>query len=819
VLGAFGAGFVLIPAIGIRMTIYVAVVMNVVIGISAFAMFMKEKDAQSTWFERVKKTDEANGNDSNRVDKIILLQLFGFAASGMAAMIYQVAWTRALTLVIGSSTYAFSLIVTAFILGLALGGIVISRRVDEWRHAIFSMSLFQYAIAAASIVFVVIMCQLPGYILKIIADLQEEYSRILMIEFGIVFLAILFPTFFMGAMFPTMSKSCYQKINRIGQSIGNIYAYNTIGAIIGSFACGFILIPMIGIQNSIYTAVGVNVLVGSLFLYLSGRFRRVTVALTVSGAILAASVAVMQLPKWNRRVMTAGVSIYGPVLTETFNPELFESVWQQLEVLSGRIVFYEEGLTATVAVLERGDKSITLLINGKSDASSKGDLKTQILLGQIPLALCRSPEKVLVIGLGSGITLASAATWPVSKIDCVEISPEVVTVAKVHFAEHNKNILNRGDERIELIIGDARTHVLLSAEKYDVITSEPSNPWIAGMGSLFSREFYGLCRARLAPGGVMCQWVQTYSLSTQNVKTVVRTFCDAFKHVQLWEGAEVEDLILIGSDEKISMDVTRITESLSREETRQDLAQIQVTSPAHLVAQFICEGDSLREFAADGVINTDDNLHLEFSGPKDLYRTQTIAFLEELNSVRTNPCGLLENAAGDESLNADCDKLFRTKVLFMRARTSLLQNNSEEARNRLEQAHRLNPDDKSVRSYLAKFCLADGMELLNANRPRDAALFMGKAARLDPEDAVYQFRLGMCHKRLGDTAKALACFRKALDLDTRSFMALNEMGVVQAMQDDLAKAVECWEKALEIFPGYSFARGNLEKAAKMSPSR
>ena len=192
-----------------------------------------------------------------------------------------------------------------------------------------------------------------------------------------------------------------------------------------------------------------------------------------------------------------------------------------------RLLYEEEGLTATVTVVESGGQ-LYLKVNGKTDASSRGDLRSQSLLSHLPTLLHPAPGQALLIGLGSGISLGALEQHPVQRIECVEISPEVVHAAHL-FSEANGDAL--ADNRVRMIIGDGRNHTAHTEAAFDVIISQPSNLWIAGMADLFTVEFFQACRTKLAPGGIMCSWVQAYSMMSEDFRTIVNTFAQVFPHV------------------------------------------------------------------------------------------------------------------------------------------------------------------------------------------------------------------------------------------------------------------------------------------------
>ena len=285
------------------------------------------------------------------------------------------------------------------------------------------------------------------------------------------------------------------------------------------------------------------------------------------------------LPRWDQRLMAGGVSIYA----QRFLSEADPSARFRQEVASRQLLFYREGINSTVAV-ERSERNTSLKIDGKVDASNGGDMMTQLMLGHLPLLLHSRPERVLVIGLGSGVTAGAVAQHPaVRQIEVVEIEPAVVEASQF-FIRENRAVLR--DPRLRLVIADARNFLLASTKGYDVLISEPSNPWMAGVGNLFSREFYRLARERLADGGMMVQWVHGYSLFPRELKMIVNTFRQVFPHLTLWRTIR-GDYLLVGTASRLSVDYAllerRIAESAIM---REDLASPGLAFSFDLLALF-----------------------------------------------------------------------------------------------------------------------------------------------------------------------------------------------------------------------------------------
>jgi spermidine synthase len=289
------------------------------------------------------------------------------------------------------------------------------------------------------------------------------------------------------------------------------------------------------------------------------------------------------------------------------------------------LLYYKEGPDATVAVRRKRNSvssQRTLIINGKADASSAGDMPTQILLAQLPMALNRQTESVLAIGLGSGITAGSLATnESLKNLTILEISNQVVE-ASSFFEPENYAVLS--DPRVNLVTADARNFLMASPEHYDLIISEPSNPWISGIANLFTDEFLKLAKSRLNVDGVMTQWFHTYSMSGADLKTMLKTFDENFGYVSVWRIQE-GDLALIGSDQPHAISLAYATQKGAKEFSR-----AQINSDRDLAGLYIFGGDVLSRYVRDSKINSDNRPIVEFNAPKNLY---SLTKIRNMNSI------------------------------------------------------------------------------------------------------------------------------------------------------------------------------------------
>jgi spermidine synthase len=282
------------------------------------------------------------------------------------------------------------------------------------------------------------------------------------------------------------------------------------------------------------------------------------------------------------------------------------------------LLMYQEGPTATVSV-RRDQNTVSMAINGRTNASdSIYDMPTQVMLGQIPLLIAPKIDTGLIIGYATGVTVGAMLQSPIQSVTCVELEPG--TVAGSKFFDHVNN-RPLDDPRANLIIDDARAFLRVTSNRYDLIVSEPSHPWVPGVANLFTQEFFELGRARLNDDGIFVQWVQIYQLSTESLRSVLATYHKVFPHVLLFRVGGLnkgKDLILVGSNRPVNLD--RLPERLMDQRMAAEMARVDLKSEADVRSWFVCDESKLGPAVAGAKINTDDNMHIEMTVPREAFR-------------------------------------------------------------------------------------------------------------------------------------------------------------------------------------------------------
>ena len=623
ILGTFFSGFILLPALGVQMTTFLAASLNLLIGIIVL-LLVRTGDVQ----DKVRRQDGNNISRSYEGEPLsraaLRLVLFGFSLSGFASMVYEVTWSRVLAMILDSSTYAFTIMLTTFLVGIALGSFLMSRGADRLRRPLLTFILLEGAIGASSFMGLFFFAELPYLFLVLYRSFSHSLNLIFFSKFLLAFVVMFLPTLLIGTLFPLVARIYTSNLDRVGRSIGEVYSLNTLGCILGSFCGGFILVPLLGIQESILFAIGMNVLLASLLLLVSPyglKTLKTPLAVAFSLGLLAMG---LHVPQWNPSLMSSGVYMYVRFVLDLDRQQLLDRYTKDADP----ILFYKEGYTSTVSVHQsKASENIYLKVNGKVEASTVGDMPTQVLLGQIPMLIGPNQDNVLVIGLGSGVTVGSVGTSPAKRITVVELEPAVVEASK-HFSHVNYQILK--DPRVRVMTYDARNYLLVTPEKFDVIISEPSNPWMAGVSNLFTREFFIIGSQRLKPEGIFCQWLQLYKIAPDNLRSILQTFHRIFPHLLVFQSSKY-DLLMLGSFEPLSIDLGKLRARLAQPRVKADLGRIRVKSVQDILAHFVFGTGEVSAFVQDAVLNTDDNALLEFSAPRTLYIDTSEANFKELS--------------------------------------------------------------------------------------------------------------------------------------------------------------------------------------------
>lgn len=787
-----------------------------------------------------------------------------FFVSGLAGLVYETVWVRELTLLFGTTTFAVSAVIAAFMGGLALGSFVIGKFADRSPSVLLLYSALELGVLLYAFVFPYALEWAKDVYLLSTQLFPHSFYLSSLVKFCIAVVLLSVPTALMGGTFPVLSKCLSDSENRIGTETGRLYsintfggaigvaltgfvllpnigvrattvvaaalngaaalgavgvylvkkrrpqlsrtaeatmsqwdpratqpsspssrsplewavlstfaisgfvamiyevawtrtltlvigsstyAFNTAGTVIGAFAAGFIFIPMFGIQTSITIGVTAQIALGfavtSFTPHLEWRNRLATAAFGIAPIVVLLSAP----PAWNEGLLVSGVFKNAPGLLR-----IYGSPSEALNVArSYDLLFYREGPSASVAVLEyptvAPTRHLALAIDGKVDASTGADLETEVLSGHLPLLFRPHAAEVLVVGYASGITVGSVLTHPVKDITAVEIEPAVVEASR-HFDEFNGMPLS--DPRVRLVIDDARNFLLVTERKFDVIISEPSNPWMSGPAKLFTREFFDLAKTRLRRGGIFCQWLQAYGMSSEDLRILLRTVQTVFPHLAVFQTSP-GDLLVIGSEGPLSFDVARAETRLRERLIEQDLRRVNVRDVFDLLVRIRLAGDSVRHFAGTGgVLNTDDNALIEFSAPKSLYSETDVANLEEMRRYTPNMPELCSNVAGE-----------RGTAFYLKLSARLMENDQELLAEEVLRFIR-GPESEKSPFVAEAYALLGDIEARRGNTITAENLWHS-ARQSSPHHVLANLRVAQLHHSRGEFNQAERYFRRVED--------------------------------------------------------
>lgn len=563
-LGAFGAGFVLVPTFGLDIALIASGMLYLLLAVLAALLDMLARTAP----EPAPHSDDAPRPEPARVypparRRAALQAVF---ISGIATMIVEIVWTRVLALTMGGSAQAFSIMLCTFIGGIAFGGLIAARVAGADRDA-FRPLLIAESVAAGSLILLLpFYDNLPLVFHDLAGSVAREasaYPLYLAICTFIALVAMAIPTIAMGATLPLASRVATARHDEAGRGVGSTFSINTVGNVIGASLGGLVLVPTLGLELALRAGAAV-LLLSALRLALVGAtrgwYRRPAVVALATLALL-----LVVAPRWSPALIHAG--LYRSLDTDYGSAEEFRSSTDDVQFL-----FTEDDAEATVSVVENAVGHRLLRIDGKSDASNRGDVPTQVLVSQLPLLFHPTAKRVLIVGLGSGISVGTLLAHDIERIDVVEISPAVARASRLFDPWSGAPL---SDPRVHLHVQDARSFLRTSPAdaRWDVIVSEPSNPWQPGSAKLFTEEYFQLLASRLAPGGVMSQWVQTYEVSDSVLGIVLGTYASVFPKARVFN-SRGNDLVMVAALGELPVDLARLESTLTQPAVAREMARL-----------------------------------------------------------------------------------------------------------------------------------------------------------------------------------------------------------------------------------------------------
>jgi spermidine synthase len=515
--------------------------------------------------------------------------------SGLMVFAGEVFWYHVLTLIVGSTIYAYAIMLFTTLLGMALAGFLVQRLPPrQGAGYLHLIALSQLVLGLAGFALLPLWDHVPALFLQLGLFIRS-FAGMEVGRFVACCALILIPATAAGFTFPVLLRATEAAAADVGAAIGRLYAVNTLGTIVGSLAAGFVVLPWLGGRGALIASAGMA-LVAAGILWSPGR--RDALRYGTLGACAAVALAAVA-PGWDVRVLLSGAGIYFAPTHDDFD----ELVWQHED--------YVGGVTSVV----RGGSVLTLLTNGKFQGNDGAEVKDQERFALIPNLFVKHLGNALNIGIGTGATLGMITSFPYAQIDAVELSPDIVHAARGYFGPINHGALD--DPRVRVHIQDGRNFLALNRTDhlYDMVSIEISSIWFAGAGNLYNEEFYRLARANMSPDGVLQQWIQLHHMDPADVASVLKTVRGHFRYVQLWLPGHQG--IIVASDRPLE-----VVEERMREVDALPASTFYLRDHRTVLGELLLTSDEMDDFLAAteraGAVplSTDYNLHLEYSTPR-----------------------------------------------------------------------------------------------------------------------------------------------------------------------------------------------------------
>ena len=772
VVGCALAGYVLIEHVGLKGTLLGVGVLNLLLGGAALLLTRGGATEAVASPEEETETPEPTIEPADGRTRRLALALI--AVTAFAALLYEIAWTRVLVLVVGSSTYAFTTILAAFLAGIGLGSLFAVGRGRPARELLLGAAYVQAGIAVTASLLFPFFRGLPVYI---VATMQVGFLSavdLLSLHALAVIVVVLPAAVGMGVSFPLLAELAAGREGGTGGEAGRAYFANTIGSIVGSALTGFVLIHLLGSERTLVVGVVVNAAAAAVIVWWLVRGRaaggvpaaveRIPVLLGVLALVIA-----FATPGWSHRTLDRGPAIYGRERMARGDLDNY------LRGAGAEQLSFEEGWNAAVSVWRNGSAT-WLKTNGKSDASSVADMNTQVLVGLLPALAHPQPRRAFLVGFGSGVTARTLADVPgMERVDVAEIERAVLRAGHF-FDEVNRGVLS--DPKVHIVEDDARSALQLAREPYDLIVSEPSNPWIAGIASLFTADYFRVVAGKLKPDGVFAQWLQTYRVPPALVAVVVANVRAVFPHVEVWY-ANPSDLILVASRRPIRWSASRIAEIVEGPGPLHEAVRdyLLIDRPSQLLGRYLL-GDRGSALLAQGAgfTHSDDRPALEFVAARYLLvgPREGLAFDSLL---------ALKMVVGDTAPSLEAWPVSQDDILAALVH-ALPPSNDLTVKLARQRTHAA-PADPEREADL-------GHVLLERREYRDALMHLEASLTQRPRDAGALLGAGVAHFALGELDQARGLLLRAREVGEGDTVAVTAMLAIVASRagDDGTAAAE-----------------------------
>lgn len=625
VLGCAVAGFLLIERLGYTRATLVGVAGNVAVGLIALAVARAALPRVPARESESPAADPAASGGRLALAAVLL----AFAVSGFCTLALEVLWTRMLTLVFIGTTYAYTTMLTSLLCGIAVGGLAAAALADRTRHPVSFYGAVEMLAGAACLLTLALFADMPHRYAELQSATRFDFDRMVRIYFTLSFMALFAPTFLIGMTFPLAVRAATSVPAMLGRHVGRLYGINTLGGVLGAVAGGYLILPSLGVHRGVLLLGLLLIAVGALLVFACPTRRILSKSAILALGACACAVVWVRLP-----------ADAGRALNQRYVPEKHV------------VLHYQEGVEGTVVVTEpkdnEGESDRILWINGvQATQSIEKGVKMNRFQGALPLLFDRDPKTVLFMCFGSGITAGTLSLSDFERIDAVEISRDVLQAAP-WFAADNFRVFE--NPKVHFVVDDGRNFLLTTRNTYDVITFEPMPLAVTGVSTFYTREYYELCRARLAPGGLVSQWIPLHSLDRDLVRSLMHTFNEVFPENCAW--FLNADLFLIGSNEPLRVDLRRAVDRLHKPELWEGLQAAGLGDLPEILSCYFMDKAGVAQFSEGGSSMGDDRPWAEFVAPKLMFEQTVDASLNALRPFYVPEMPIL-NTDGLDAVTAE----------------------------------------------------------------------------------------------------------------------------------------------------------------------
>ena len=765
-VGCIAAGFFLVQSLGLQNSIYLGVAINVILAGVAFGL---DRSWLETSVDLGQDVIDESGIPPTRA--LWRLLLWTLSVSGFCAMAYVVLWTRILIPFLGNSGYAFAVVLTTLLLGIAAGSFLFSVIARRIKPLLNFFGLIQIGVGLSVVALIPAFGNLSG----ISRGLQAAFGAGRVWEFVAGIILIIVPALLVGASFPLA-----RRVRTAAESQPAVYPFSTLGALLGSLCVGLILIPLIGVRPSLLLTAGLNAVMGCALILRNAEKSQLFSGISIGGTILTIGIGLMVL-------------LWGS------SPPFLKNGTFWAQRINDTLVQHTETVDANIATFmdDQGVHRIYVDNDEIADTSGRGGASHRII-AHLPLLLHPNPEHGLVLGFAAGITVHTMTQHDV-RVDAIENPKGLMEAARQHFTAVNHNVLD--SSLFNHTVNDERNYLLMTPKRYDVISIGAVHPMVSSRGAnLYTADFYRRCKRILTEDGIICQWIPLKRLPETHLKMILRTFAGVFPNTSIWYKYTPDFALLIGTPERLKIDYQRLMERAQMPRIREVLAGDDLDGMS-LLDSFMMGEKAVQSYAGDGPSHTDNHPQLEFFQPSAL-----------VNTTHSNIVGLAKYRERSTSYLANYGRTMNDKIevrkridLYFDATQKLIEGQIEYAKGDYEkavgilnQALAINPDDFTIRQNLGA-----AVELANKGYQEElkqTEKALKQALRSNPHDVQKQVELGITYELQGELAKSADAFEEALKYAPNRLELYSLLGPIYERQERYDDALRTYQRLEKLDP-------------------